>query len=358
MNPELKRITDRNIIYQYLKNVFNSRPVFLKTKEFNVEVKSFTFSEKGIFFSTDEDLSEAQVNLYVRNKTEVVFARVRITENTDAGYRCEASDILLMELPRKEERYSSGSDSGDAKVVISNILSEFTLRENFEDNKRSIVAMKDDFEEKLSKKYNRAEVYVISEQKPDVRMSYFINERKPYFIKDITDASGKDDEMYKYYIETIYPADKEKDRRLISEIAVPFLYKYLLPFGYLKISSARPLSGEDYSFAKKNGMNISTYFSNDTKIIKSSPDRIAICDLSMTGLGVSFKERALIKYFREKSLILFTVYLPGNKTSTVMCRVENINIMKNSMYKIGCSILNFDAIGEVNYSEYLDALSS
>ena len=156
-------------------------------------------------------------------------------------------------------------------------------------------------------------------------------------------------------MEHIYPEEREANRRMVSEIAVPFLYRYMLPFGYLRVNGVNPLSDEDYSFLKKNGMSISTFFTNDTSIIKSSTDRVVVTDLSMTGLGVVFRERVLIKHFREESLIIFTVFLPDKKTAVLMCQVKNITILKNAVYRVGCVILNFDAIGEVNYSEYLES---
>src|SRR5208282_5534629 len=98
------------------------------------------------------------------------------------------------------------------------------------------------------------------------------------------------------------------DRGYISEIAVPFLYKFMMPCGYFQVNSKKALTEEDFSALKKAGMNISTVFSNDPKFIKSSEDRIVITDLSMTGLGIIFREKTLIKHFRDNSLILFTVF--------------------------------------------------
>lgn len=355
MNPEVKKITDRNIMYEYLKRLFTRKPVYLKTKELNIETSSFIFNENGIIFTVSAPVSDDTVNLYIRNGDELLIARVAITGRSGGEHTCAVTEMLIMNIPRKEERASAAVNNQGGRAYISNIISDFTLKENFEDNKRKILALKDDLEEKLGKKFDRAKIYAISDQKLDSRMTYFLNERKPYFIRNVTERCDGD-EQYRYYINHIYPEEPESSRRLVSEIAVPFLYRYMMPFGYLRVNSMKSLTDEDFSFLKKQGMSISTFFTNDTSIIRSSEDRVVITDLSMTGLGVVFKERVLIKHFKEDSLVIFTVFMPGNRTSVVMCQVKNITILKNGVYRIGCSILNFDAIGEVNYSEYLESL--
>ena len=353
MSPEVKKITDRNMMYECLKRLFTRKPVYLKTKEFNIETSSFVFNEKGIVFTVAEPVTEDNVNLYIRNGKEIILARVLITSRSGTEHKCSVSEMLIMELPRKEDRISA-SAAQSANIYISDIISDYTLKVNFDDNKRRIIALKDDIEEKLGKKYDRVKIYAVSDQKNDSRMEYFFRERKPYFIRNISERCDND-EQYKYYVEHIYPEEREANRRMVSEIAVPFLYRYMLPFGYLRVNGVNPLSDEDYSFLKKNGMSISTFFTNDTSIIKSSTDRVVVTDLSMTGLGVVFRERVLIKHFREESLIIFTVFLPDKKTAVLMCQVKNITILKNAVYRVGCVILNFDAIGEVNYSEYLES---
>lgn len=354
MNPEVKKITDRNIMYDYLKKLFTRKPVYLKTKELNIETSSFVFNEDGVVFTLVEPVADDSISLYIRNGNELLIARALIVSRSGLEHKCTVSEILIMNIPRKEERINASVTNDGGNVYISNIISDFTLKENFEDNKRKILALKDDLEEKLGSKYEKVKIYAVSDQKNDLRMTYFLKERKPYIIKNVTERCD-DDPQYKYYVDTIYSEEHEANRRMISEIAVPFLYRYMMPFGYLRVNGTKPLTDEDYSSLKKTGMSISTFFTNDKSIIRSSADRIYITDLSMTGLGVIFKERIMIKHFREESLVIFTVFMPGNSTSVLMCEVKNITILKNGVYRVGCSILNFDAIGEVNYSAYLDS---
>ena len=129
----------------------------------------------------------------------------------------------------------------------------------------------------------------------------------------------------------------------------------MLPFGYVQVNSAAPLGDDDYSSLKKTGMSISTIFTNDKRIITPSDDKILVADLSLHGLGIFFKDKPLIKHFKENHNVLFTVCLPENKQSTVLCSVKNISIISNSIYRVGCEIINIDPIGEVNYGEFLSS---
>jgi len=355
MSPEVKRIAEPKAIDNYMRKLFSVKPVYLKTKELNIETGSFIYKDDQVTFEVPDTVSEKNINLYIRNGAELFIARATITSRSGPGYNCKVNEILIMNLPRKEERISPAEIKAGAELYISNIISDVTLKQNFEDNKRRMGALKNDIEIKLGKKYDKVKIYSVSEQKYDARMTYFIMERKPYFIKNTTERS--DDEQYRYYIEFIYASDRDTDRSIISEIAVPLLYRYMLPFGYMQVNSRKPLSDEDFSFIKKQGMSISTFFTNDKTFIKSSDDRISIVDLSMTGLGIIFRERSLIRHFKEGNFLIFTVFLPDKKTTTVMCQVKNINVFKNGSYKVGCSVLNFDAIGEVNYTEYLESIS-
>jgi|GEM_PF-905262 len=356
MKPEVKRITERNIIYDYLKKLFTRGQVFLKTKEHNIETSSFIFNEDGIAFTLSQSVSipDEGISLYIRNGNELIIIRVVITGRAGEEYKCSVSDMFIMNIPRREERVNAAVNNDIGRAYVSNIISDFTLKESFENNRRTILALKENFEEKLGKQYDSAKIYSIIDQKRDERMKYFMEERMPYFIRDVTQPA-EDDPQYRYYIANIYSAQQEADKRMISEIAVPFLYRHMMPFGYLCVNGMQPLSNEDFSLLKKYGMGISTVVTNDTNMIRSSDDRAAITDLSRNGLGIIFKERVLLKHFMEEGLVIFTVFLPGDKTLIIMCQVKNITFLKKGIYRIGCRIVNFDATGEVSYSEYLES---
>jgi hypothetical protein len=367
MNSEAVKITDKNQIYEIFQTRFKSGKIFIKTADINIQVESFLF-EDGVItvsgVSTDEKISS--VIFYIRDKDEVVFSHAVLKSKDDqGGVVYEPLDVQIVQIPRKEERKSVSSiEKPDAApVYISAIISDFTVHECFNLSRRRADTIKDELFKKLQNLYPDSEIVFSGDKSSDPRMLYFKNKRKPFFIKNIKDLDDPekleaDDDM-KYYKVYIQPKDTLAQRSgNVSEISIPLLYKMMMPFGYVKVSNSEEFGDEDFSAIRKFGMSASTVYTNDKQIIISSDDKIAVTDLSMSGMGIFFKEKVLIKHFKENSLIIFTVFLPDKKQAIMLCEVKNIALIKNYVYRIGCEILNIESLGEVYYSEYLEGLES
>ena len=93
---------------------------------------------------------------------------------------------------------------------------------------------------------------------------------------------------------------------------------------------------------------------NKEKVFPQSEDKLIVSNVSRNGLGIVFKERKYIRYFKEDNLVYFDLLLPDNKMAAIMAMVKNIALMDNKIIKIGCSIEEMDALSEVNYEEFLD----
>jgi hypothetical protein len=364
MNSEAVKITDKNQMYEIFRTRFKSGKIFIKTADINIQVELFSF-ENGVItvsgISTDEKISS--VIFYIRDSDEVVFSHAVLKSKDDQGMLVyEPLDIQIIQIPRKEERKSvTPIEKPDAvPVYISAIISDFTVHECFNLSRKKADIIKDELLKKLQNLYPDSEIIFSGDKSGDPRMLYFKNKRKPFFIKNIKDLDDPeklsvDDDM-KYYKTYIQPKDTLAQRTgNLSEISIPLLYKMMMPFGYVKVSNSKEFSEDDFSAIRKFGMSASTVYTNDKQIIISSEDKIAVTDLSMSGMGIFFKEKVLIKHFKENSLIIFTVFLPDKKQATMLCQVRNIALIKNYVYRIGCEILNIESLGEVYYSEYLES---
>ena len=84
-------------------------------------------------------------------------------------------------------------------------------------------------------------------------------------------------------------------------------------------------------------------------------DKMTVTDLSHNGIGILFREKALIRHFREDESLVFTVYMPEKRQATMMSRVMNINQI-NNYYRIGCIISNIDPDGDICYHDFLNRL--
>ncbi|PKL15871.1 MAG: hypothetical protein CVV49_19230 [Spirochaetae bacterium HGW-Spirochaetae-5] len=367
MSSEAVKITDKNQIYEIFDSRFKAGKIFIKTADINIQVTSFSFSNGIVAVAgpfADEKINS--VIFYIRDNDEVVFSHAVLKskdENNLLFY--EPLDVQIIQIPRKEERKSVASveKPDTAPVYISNIISDFTVNESLNLSRRKVDIIKDELLKKLKNTYPDSEIIFSGDKSNDPRMLYFKGKRKPYFIKSIKDMDDpeklSDDEDMKYYKMYIQPKDTLAQRAgNASEIAVPLLYKMMMPFGYVKVSNSNEFGDEDFSAIRKFGMSASTVYTNDKQIIISSDDRIAVTDLSMSGMGIFFKEKVLIKHFKENSLIIFTIFLPDKKQATMLCEVKNIALIKNYVYRIGCEILNIESLGEVYFSEYLEGIES
>lgn len=366
MDNRAVRITEKDLISETFETRFINGKIFIKSSDLNIEAESFSYKNGVISLSSSKvDSSLNSVMLYVRDGDEVIFSRARFLRDCGDGvFEYEPLDIQILQMPRKEERRSVGSveKPETAHIYISNIISDFTINDCISSSRRRVDIIKDELLKKLQNVYSNSDIVFLNERVKDFRMLWLKKERKPLYIKNIKDTddpakTGADADL-RYYKTYILPGEMAGLRgKMVSEICVPLLYKMMMPFGYVKAASMAELSEQDFSTIRKFGMSASTVYTNDKQIITSSEDRIPVTDLSISGMGIFFKEKVLIKHFKEESLIIFTLFLPDKKQATMLCEVKNISLIKNYIYRIGCEILNIEALGEVNYTEYLEGVS-
>ena len=357
------KITDKQMIHETFRTRFIKGRIFIKTSDLNIQTDSFSFKDGAVYIAAPGDEQGLNsVIFYIRDNDELVFSRAVLKLKTETGMLVyEPLDIQILKMPRKEERKSVEPVDSEKKipVYVSQIISDFILQDCLERSKRKVELIKDELLIKLKKIYSDSDIVFLNEKANDPRMAYFKNKRKPYFIKNIGDMDDhnklKGDEDLNYFKSSIFSREPlVHQAKMSSEIAVPLLYKMMMPFGYVKSANFKGFTDDDFSVIRKFGMSASTVYTNDKQIIVSSDNKIAVTDLSMSGLGIFFKEKVLIKHFKESSLILFTIFLPEKKQATMLCIVRNISLIKNNIYRIGCEILNIEALGEVYYSEYLE----
>lgn len=78
-----------------------------------------------------------------------------------------------------------------------------------------------------------------------------------------------------------------------------------------------------------------------------------MADISSKGLGVVFKDRKIIRYFKENSVVIFSLVLPGNKAVSMMSIVRHIDILENKVIKIGFEIMEVDEFTRDLFNEFI-----
>ena len=357
MTTEIKKITDKKTLEDLYDQLFMKRDVYLKANELNIHIKFLKYEDNRVHLKIENDqYTFISSIIYIRNNEELIFSQVTPVSQNDNIFIFDTENIQIINAPRKEERKRIDSSKADQHVYISNIVSDFVINDCLSQENKKVDHIKWELSNKLDEKFTNTKVFFSNEKSSDLRMKYFSSNRKPFFIPDINDDSlfEKSDDN-KFYKEVIYNKDLDLiSENFISEISLPVLFKMMIPFGYIQVNSKSPLDDTEFSFLKKLGVSTSELLSKDNSLIKTSNDKLTITDLSMSGMGIVFKDRVLIKHFKDNSYIYFVIYMPDEKQASVLCLVRNINIIKNNIYRIGCEIENFDPIGEVNYSEFLE----
>jgi hypothetical protein len=354
-----ENITDKKRFEELFGIYFVKYNVFLKSSGININVKYNKYENDIIEIQMNEPVEVAENSIiFARCDNKLVCANVKFLSIKDNdNYQFQPKNIEIIEIERKEERKKISDNDNEKKLIyITNIISDFILKDCLNYEKKKVEFIKDKLVSKLGKAYPYSKAFFFNENKNDDRMKYFFQERKPIFISDIKKEVLKTDEikMYEFYKMYIFDRDNFLDwNKIISEISLPIFYKSLLPFGYLQINSDKPFTEDEFNTFKKLGGSTSEFFTKNN-VIKTSDDKIIVADLSKSGLGVVFKERTLIKHFKDNSYLFFNITLPENKVASVLSIVKNINLIGNKIFRIGCEIVEIDALGQCHYDEYLE----
>lgn len=353
-----ENITDTNRFEELFNKYFSKYNVFLKSSSMNIIVKYNKYENNILEIQSNESFEAADNSIiFARCEDKLICTNAKFLSMRDNNYLFQPKNIEIIEIARKEERKKiSGSDTEKKIIYITNIISDFILKEHLSYEKKKVEFIRDKLLSRLEKEYPYSKVFFLNEGKNDDRMKYFYQERKPIFISDIKKDTLKDDETntYAFYKKMIFERDNLLDwNKIISEISLPIFYKSLIPFGYVQVNSDKAFTEEDFNTFRKFGLSTSDFFTNNY-IIKTSDDKIIVADLSKSGIGVVFKERTLIKHFKDDSYVFFNLVLPENRIASVLTIVRNINLIGKNIFRIGCEIVEIDALGQCHYDEYLE----
>lgn len=354
-HEKIKNITDYRSLSDLYNSLFMQKDVFIKTDGINVKVKFIKFIDGKIYLHIPVDNYEFKRSaIYTRNTEKIIYSHIipYMVEGDIYIFETEGSQIFY--APRNEKRIQTEGIPGK-KTVVSQIISNFVIKESIMQNRARIDWIRNEITSKVSSAYSHVEVFFLGDRHTDTRMSWIMDDREPVFIPDIRCSDTDDCYMYTTsYTRDIYYHDKfMQENNLISEITVPLLFRMMMPFGYIKINHSNPLTEENFFKIKRLGMAHSESLSKDMQLFKPSIDTISVSDLSLHGMGMIFREKSLIKHFREEALVIFTAYMPDNTHAILLCRVMNISLIDN-IYRIGCIIESIDADGEMNYRKFIE----
>ena len=360
---KISRIINRSLFNSIFNTLFLSRRVFLKTDRETFPVTFLNYYSGVTTLSIPSGhASFDHAIVFVERGKDIIFANLSL--RGEAGkdtWQFETIDIQVVEFVNgesKTEGVNQRAESRIGQVYVSSLVSDFGIEESLKSSSRKLEFLRDEINAKMKDLYESASTVFMHERKPNPRMEHFRRDGKPYFIPEIRSPIRSDEKELAFYMAEIYARDYTvAENRFASEICVPLLYKLMLPVGYLQVNSKTPLTEKDYFAVRKLGMSASTVISNSTTVIRGVEELLPASDVSQGGMSVVFREKTMLRHFKEKSSVVFDVILPGNKKASMMSVVRNIVMGENQIYRVGCEIANIDPIGEVNYGEFLAMLT-
>ena len=363
MSDQIKTITDKTTFEKIYNKFFQNNNVFLKTKNGDLKIQFFGYSNSVVAFKIPyiKNLG-GKCLIFTRSGNNTIHAIVKYNEKQEENmFLFETEKFQVIFRAREEERKSlDGIDKGASKSIIfaTNFISYSIIQNTLAMQSKKIEKIKEYIEKEMSQAFNYIKIFFCNEGKGDSRLQYFLNNKKPIFIPQINavSASGPAEKL-NFYINSIYAKDHflQSKTDYVSEISVPILYKLKMAYGYIQLNNKNILTSSSLSLAKNFAISIDELL-NKEKIFPKAEEKLIVSNMSQNGIGIVFKDRKHIRYFKENNLVHFDILLPENKTASIMAIVRNITLFENNIIMVGCSIEEIDALSEVNYEEFIESL--
>jgi len=360
MSEQIQTITDKQQFKEIFYKYFISNDIFLKAKNGDLKIKFLGYTSDQVAFKIPLIKNLAGMCLiFVRHENSIIYAQLKFLEKQeDDSFVFYPLKMQLITMERREDRKTITVEGSGKKIIyVTNIISDFIMENTLSMESKKLDRIREALKGDIEKHFPYIKIFFFNEGSSDPRMRHFANMNKPIFIPDIHKKPG-DREMadYNNYINNVYSKDYylQNRKQYISEISVPFLFRTKIPYGYIQVNGNTPMPDSVMSIIKKIAASCDDLVAK-TRLFPVSEEKLLVSDISRNGLGIVFKDRMFIRYFKEKCQVFFDLMLPDGKKASIHAEVRNIVLMENKIIKIGCEIKEMDALSEVNYEEFLES---
>jgi len=312
----------------------------------------------ALFSFPDIPLGKEEYLIEVRDNSEKQLrGYFEFVEKQDGKAILKPLKFSLANIPRRENRkILVSSEKSGPYVYISNIISDFIIRDQLSKNQKKIEAIKHAIMVKLENVFASMKIFLTNEG-INPRMNMFRETIMPLFIKDLLkEEPGNDNTNFNFYMENIHSKDLTIIKRpeLVSEISVPIVHNMKIPYGFVQINNNIPMDEKNLTLVKKMAV-VTDQLITKNGILSTGNDRVQVMDVSPGGLALKIDVRSQIRFFKENSLLYFDLFMPENRKANILGIVRNI-IATGATIRIGIQIKEIDALSEVIFEEFLDTL--
>ncbi len=359
MPETIKTITDRGQFEEIFKKFFSGRDVYIKTKSGDLSVQFLGYNSGNVAFRIPrvKNVPDTIVVL-TRLKESTIYASLKSLEHNEDTFIFLPVKFQVISESRKEERTDLGASEGKNVLFATNLISELMIQGALDSNDKKVTNIKEKIAGDLKGKFEKVRVVFVNETRIDVRMKHFMHSWNPLYIKDRSkEPSEADKKNLQFYINEIYAKDYKlsSQKEFISEVSVPFIYKNIIPYGYIQVNNTKPMEENHLTVIKRFASMINDHLVKDNLFVPA-PDKFIVTDVSKGGLGIVFRDRRQLRYFMKDAQVALDLNLPDSNKVTMGVTVRNTIFNDGGTIRVGFEVTSIDAISEVNYDEFLETL--
>jgi hypothetical protein len=360
MAGTIQTITDKSAFESIFYQNFSGGDMFLKTSNGNLKIAFLGYTDGQIAFRIPYIKSMPETALVFARKDETtVYAEIKTIEKQEADvFIFSPIKVQIIFGARRENRAPvAGTGEGKNLLFVSHIASEFNLFDSVSIEKKKTEFIRDKVLSDLNKIFPNVSVHFCAEESGDSRMRFFNeNGNRPIFISDISKPPQDGDKTdYAYYKEFIYAKEQfnMKRKNLISEVSVPILYRGMIPFGYITVNNTVTLDQSCIQILKRAAVLSEQMMIRGGVIRDICDERLLVSDISRGGIGIVFRDRKFVRFFKEKRTASFDLILSNGSIVAIAAIVKNIALLDSKIIKVGCEIRSVDESCKAEYEEYL-----
>lgn len=357
MPDQIKTVTNREQFQFLFDNFFAGHQVYIKTSSGALSLQYLGYSEGNVAFRIPHVKSFPEnAIVFTRHGGHTIYLSMKNIEKSSDTFIFIPVKFQIITESRKEDRKLVDIEGGKSVIYMNNFISDYIIQRGLATSEKKIDKVKEIAEFELKKKFDHVKIIFLNEVKSDPRLNHVLNSGKLIFIPNLNenpDPSLEDD--YSYYLENIYKSDisLSSRHRYISEVLAPVMYNFIIPYGYVQVNSAQALSEGMSQVCRRMAIVIDQLFvKND--LFHPLDTKFLVADLSRSGMGFVFKEKKYLRYFEEKSKIMYDIMLPTRKKAVIGAVIRNITFLENNIIKVGCEITAMDDNSRANYDEFIN----
>jgi len=356
MPDQIKTVTDKNQFQFILDNFYRGNQVFIKTSSGSISLQYLGYSDGNVAFRIPHVKSiPDNVIVFTRHREHNIYLSMKLVERSEDTFIFIPVKFQIISESRKEDRKLVHIEGGKSIIYMNNIINDYIIERGLSTAEKRIDKIKEIVEFECKKKFDNVKIIFIHESKSDIRLKHAITEGTPIFIPDLNSEPPPEmEESFNYYLNNIYKADISLSSRnqYISEVTVPVYYNNIIPYGYIQVNSAQPISDGMFEVCKRMAIVVDQLLKKND-IFHPLESKFLVADISKGGLGFVFKEKKFLRYFHEGSRLSFDIFLPTKKKVIMGATIRNIVFLDNNVIKTGCEITKMDDTSRANYEEFI-----